>query len=83
MNGLTESIISGYKSRGLHEPDEGIKEINVRVEKLAKEKGCSMAQIALAWSLANDFVTAPIIGSTSMKNLQELIGERLTLEMLE
>jgi len=59
----------------LHEPDEGIKEINKRVEKLSKDKGCSMAQVALAWSLANDFVTAPIIGSTSMKNLQELIGK--------
>ena len=33
-----------------------------------------MAQIALAWSLANDFVSAPIIGTTSLDNLKELLG---------
>jgi len=36
-----------------------------------------MAQVALAWSLAKDFVTAPIIGSTSLKNLEDLIGTLL------
>lgn len=33
-----------------------------------------MAQIALAWSLANDYVHAPIVGTTSLENLKELIG---------
>lgn len=34
-----------------------------------------MAQVGIAWSLANDFVTAPIVGTTSLDNLKELIGE--------
>jgi aryl-alcohol dehydrogenase-like predicted oxidoreductase len=34
-----------------------------------------MAQIAVAWSLANEYVTAPIVGTTSLENLKELIGE--------
>ena len=34
-----------------------------------------MAQVALAWSLSQEFITAPIIGSTKIENLQELIGE--------
>ena len=33
-----------------------------------------MAQVALAWSLANDYVSAPIVGTTSLDNLKELIG---------
>ena len=65
----------GYKSRGLHEPDEAIKTINERVQELAKKKGCTMAQVALAWSLANEFISAPIIGTTSLANLKELLGE--------
>jgi len=32
-----------------------------------------MAQIAVAWSLKR--VTAPIVGSTKIQNLKEMIGE--------
>ncbi|KAI8974170.1 Aldo/keto reductase [Trametes punicea] len=45
-----------------------------RVEELAKEKGVSMAQIATAWILAKPGVTAPIIGTTSLQNLEDIIG---------
>ncbi|EIW70947.1 hypothetical protein TREMEDRAFT_43464 [Tremella mesenterica DSM 1558] len=70
----------GYKSRGLHQPDEPTKAINERVEEVAKKKGVPMAQVALAWSLACDFVTAPIVGSTSLERLEELIdGIHVTL----
>ncbi|KIP06727.1 hypothetical protein PHLGIDRAFT_118676 [Phlebiopsis gigantea 11061_1 CR5-6] len=44
-----------------------------RVEELAERKGLTMAQIALAWMLSKDEVTAPTVGSTSLENLQELI----------
>ncbi|KAF5356389.1 hypothetical protein D9758_009545 [Tetrapyrgos nigripes] len=44
-----------------------------RVEELAKKRNLSMAQIAFAWVAAKDGVTAPIIGTTSMENLNELI----------
>lgn len=47
------------------------KEITDAVEELAKRKGCSMAQIAMAWSRTK--VTSPIIGISSEKRLQEAI----------
>ncbi|KAL1754901.1 NADP-dependent oxidoreductase domain-containing protein [Schizophyllum commune] len=45
-----------------------------RVEELAKKKGCSMAQLSLAWIMSKPGVTAPIVGTTSLENLQDLIG---------
>jgi len=33
-----------------------------------------MAQIALAWCMAKDGVTAPIVGTTSLENLHDLLG---------
>ncbi|OSC96856.1 Aldo/keto reductase [Trametes coccinea BRFM310] len=45
-----------------------------RVEELSKKKGVSMAQIATAWILSKPGVTAPIIGTTSLKNLEDILG---------
>ncbi|ORY21897.1 NADP-dependent oxidoreductase domain-containing protein [Naematelia encephala] len=64
---------STYKQRGHDKPDEARREINERVEEVAKKKGCTMAQVGVAWSLSNDFITAPIVGSTKKERLQELI----------
>ncbi|TFK22273.1 Aldo/keto reductase [Coprinopsis marcescibilis] len=47
--------------------------VNV-VEKIAKARGISMAQVALAWVLARPGVTAPIVGTTSLENLYDLLG---------
>ena len=33
-----------------------------------------MAQVALAWLLAKPGVTAPIVGSTSLANIEDLLG---------
>lgn len=33
-----------------------------------------MAQVAIAWSLSKEGVTAPIVGTTSLKNLEDIIG---------
>jgi len=52
----------------------GTADIVTRVEELAEKKGVSMAQVAIAWSLAKDDVTAPIVGTTSLKNLEDIIG---------
>lgn len=49
-------------------------EVILRVEKIAKARGISMAQVAIAWSLSKDIVSAPIIGTTSLKNLEDSIG---------
>lgn len=34
-----------------------------------------MAQIALAWIMQKDGVTAPIVGTTSLENLNDLLGK--------
>ncbi|KAF8603030.1 Aldo/keto reductase [Ceratobasidium sp. AG-I] len=45
-----------------------------RVEEVAKAKGVSMAQVSLAWMLSKDFVSAPIVGTTNLKNLEDIAG---------
>ncbi|KAF8606457.1 Aldo/keto reductase [Ceratobasidium sp. AG-I] len=45
-----------------------------RVEEIAKARGISMAQVAIAWSLSRDAVTAPIVGSTRLKNLEDAVA---------
>jgi len=71
-------FIGAFKGPG----KDGTEEIVKRVEELAKKKGCSMAQIALAWVMAKDGVTAPIVGTTSLDNLKELIAS-LKVKMSE
>ncbi len=44
-----------------------------RVQKIADETGRSAAQIAYAWVLSKNFVTAPIVGCTRIAQLQEAI----------
>ncbi|WVF71722.1 hypothetical protein IAT40_006530 [Kwoniella sp. CBS 6097] len=63
-----------WANRGFADPDEAKKAINERVQQLAEKRGVSMAQIALAWSLSKEFVTAPIIGSTSIDKLKDLLA---------
>ncbi|KDN40085.1 hypothetical protein RSAG8_08406, partial [Rhizoctonia solani AG-8 WAC10335] len=53
---------------------EANKEIIVRVENIAKARGISMAQVAVAWSLSRDGLSAPIIGTTNLKNLEDIIA---------
>lgn len=33
-----------------------------------------MAQVALAWSLSKPFISAPIIGTTSLEKLKDLVA---------
>ncbi|KAL1681009.1 NADP-dependent oxidoreductase domain-containing protein [Schizophyllum commune] len=67
--GETDEFISFYKNS-----KESTESIVNRVEELAKKKGCSMAQLALAWIMARPGVTAPIVGTTSLDNLRDLAG---------
>ncbi|KAH7338670.1 NADP-dependent oxidoreductase domain-containing protein [Rhizoctonia solani] len=53
---------------------EAENEIINRVEALAAVKGVSMAQISIAWLLSKDPVAAPIVGTTSLKNLEDIVG---------
>ncbi|KAH8077108.1 aryl-alcohol dehydrogenase [Cristinia sonorae] len=66
LRGKTDAMLKLYK---------GSSNANIleRVEEIAKKKGISMAQVALAWSLAFPGVTAPIVGTTNLNNLKEII----------
>lgn len=44
-----------------------------RVTEVAKQRGVSNAQIALAWVLAQAGVTAPIIGASKLEQLEDLV----------
>ncbi|KAF8135741.1 aryl-alcohol dehydrogenase [Boletus edulis] len=68
VRGKTDMSINSYIQ---HESD---KDIVNRLEEVSKKKGASMAQIALAWSMSQDVVTAPIVGTTSLNNLLDLLG---------
>src|SRR5579863_8432169 len=51
-----------------------------RVAEVAKEKGVSSAQVALAWLLHKRGVTAPIVGATKLTHLEDaLAAEQLAL----
>ena len=58
------------------------KKIIDTVESIAKKRGVSMAEVAIAWSLASEWVTAPIVGIRSTERLDELL-KGLELKLTE
>jgi aryl-alcohol dehydrogenase-like predicted oxidoreductase len=44
------------------------------VERIAKERGVAMASVALAWVLSKPGITAPIVGATKLKHLEDAIA---------
>jgi len=58
----------------IYAKSESNKEIVNRVENIAKYKGVTMAQVALAWSLSKEGISAAVVGTTSIKHLKDLIG---------
>jgi len=44
------------------------------VEELSKKRGIPMAQIALAWLLSKPGVTAPIVGATKLRHLEDAVA---------
>lgn len=54
-----------------------------RMEALGRERGLTIAQVALAWLLTNPVITSPIIGANSVAQLREslgAVGQRLSPE---
>lgn len=49
-------------------------ELVQHVEKFAREKGCTPAQLALAWTLAQDEHVIPIVGTKRRKYLEENVA---------
>jgi aryl-alcohol dehydrogenase-like predicted oxidoreductase len=62
----------GWLQRNPYDVGAG-REINKRVEQLAEDEGVTMAQIALAWLLHKNCVTAPIVGTTSVEHLEDAV----------
>ncbi|TFK23351.1 oxidoreductase [Coprinopsis marcescibilis] len=80
LRGNVDRMIKGYHAG---ESTERVIEV---VESIAKKRQVSMAQVALAWVIAQPGVTAPVVGTTSLENLHELLGAvnlKLTNEEIE
>jgi aryl-alcohol dehydrogenase (NADP+) len=45
-----------------------------RITEIARQRGCSNSQVALAWLLAQPGITAPIIGASKMPHLEEAVA---------
>jgi 1-deoxyxylulose-5-phosphate synthase len=54
--------------------EEADRAIASRVEQIAKTRGVSMAQIALAWQFTKPYVSAPIIGATKALHLEDALA---------
>jgi aryl-alcohol dehydrogenase-like predicted oxidoreductase len=53
---------------------EADQRIVAAVDKIAKTRKLPHAQVALAWLLQKDAVTAPIVGATKMEHLEAAVG---------
>jgi aryl-alcohol dehydrogenase-like predicted oxidoreductase len=83
--GLLTRPVSGTSSRLEKDPwmaqmkegfEESSNEIIRRVEKVANEKGVTMAQVATAWLLHQDVVAAPVIGVQKIERISDLISKQ-------
>jgi aryl-alcohol dehydrogenase-like predicted oxidoreductase len=66
-----DSVTREYAESRFYEDNKPIVDA---CETIAKARGISMAQVALAWILSKEQVSAPIVGTTSLDNLKELVG---------
>ncbi|KAK2459344.1 hypothetical protein APHAL10511_008637 [Amanita phalloides] len=53
------------------------------VQEIAKNKDISMVQVALAWIMASDAVTVPIVGTSSVDNLKDIIKESVHVTLTD
>lgn len=65
-----------------HLYDAAADEVVEAVGRVADRHGATRAQIALAWLLSKDVVTAPIVGATKLEHLEQAVGA-LDLELTE
>lgn len=63
----------------LYEPELDVPVI-ARLADVARDRGVSSAQVALSWLLHKPGVTAPIVGATQLRHVEDaLAAEELTL----
>ena len=68
------SKIDGVSPMVLQSTEAVDKPVVDTLERVAKERGRSMAQEALAWMLSKPEITAPIVGATSVKHIEEAVA---------
>jgi hypothetical protein len=49
-------------------------DVVAQLERFASERGCSISQLAVAWTLARPGVDVAIVGSRSIKHIEESVG---------
>lgn len=84
-NTRTDRVETDEFGKKLYDEGESDRQIVERVGELANERGTSMAQVALAWVLHQQPVTAPIIGARRAEHLRDAeaaLGLKLTPEEL-
>lgn len=71
----TERMETDIYGKTLYLRDESANQaINAVVGEIAKARGVKMAQVALAWVLQTQPVTAPIVGVTKLPQLEDAVG---------
>jgi aryl-alcohol dehydrogenase-like predicted oxidoreductase len=68
----SRGAVSEWLRRYLQDPRAW--QVLEEVERIARELGKTPAQVALAWLLRNPTVTSPIIGASTVEQLQELLS---------
>lgn len=84
LNGIPEDS-RAKRNSALHEADITEKKLHVisELNKIAKNRGQSLAQMALAWVLRKDRVTTVLIGASRVSQLQDNIAMINHLEFSE
>ncbi|MDB5562602.1 MAG: alcohol dehydrogenase [Hyphomicrobiales bacterium] len=63
-----------YNKTMYDDPNSADRDVVAAVEALSKARGIPMAQIAMAWVLAKDVVTAPIVGASKLSHVEDAIA---------
>lgn len=75
INGIPEDSRIRRDGRFLHESDvneERLKQINA-LNEIAKQRGQSLAQLALSWILKDDYVTSVLIGASRASQIMDCV----------
>ncbi len=67
----TRARTDAYAHQLYYQPDDFA--VVERLRTIAKAVGRSMPQVALAWMLSKPYVTAPIVGASSMAHLEQAV----------
>ena len=68
---LSEQAGEGWRDQFLTEPN--LRRVN-QLDAIAREKGCTLAQLAIAWLLSHEVVCSVIAGVTRTEQLIENAG---------